>query len=175
MAKEAEPDRPLAFDILGRVRAVVCAFVLAGCIEPDLIPCPPPTNEQQCAPTWQPIEYPDTFMNVLSKTLVSYVAGSTDPPLAFTANMHTNQALSIRITATNGTTCLQWGYQITGSDDFSGPGCLSNSDPATFTTTHSGIVVLPGFHFTGTGSALVEYLEYGSDTPQFSKQVTWAP
>jgi hypothetical protein len=162
------------------VRAWWCWFALVGCVEPNLVPCPPPTNQDLCPPSWLPIEYPDADMNVLSKTTTVYVL-DTLMGQTFTADMHTNHALSIRITGTNGTTCGAWSFSPMDTGDFTVADCVDRTmpGPATFTTTRDGVVVLPNFRFGDLlmhpGSATIEYLEYGSDTPQFSKQVTWAP
>jgi hypothetical protein len=118
------------------------------------------------------IKYPSTAArpNVLAPSVTDYVMTTDVMDLAFAAEVPDSTALKIRIT---GDGSAIWGYmpnvsqwRVSGLDD--------QSWSQEFTAATTGSLDLGGFMFTGSGSATVDYFEYGSATPTRTKQITWS-
>jgi hypothetical protein len=118
------------------------------------------------------IKYPTTAgrPNVLAPSVTDYVMSTDVMDLAFAAEVPDSTALKIRIT---GDGSAIWGYmpnvsqwRVTGLDD--------QSWSQDFTAATTGSLDLGGFEFMGSGTAKIDYFEYGSTTPTRTKQITWS-
>ena len=172
---KSNPSRRVARITLELVASVLLVFVV-GCVGLDGAPCPcaedhscfEPTNT--CLPT---ISYP-TDGNRSNFLAQSHTIFRSDEQLGFVANLPPATELVVRITlAVDEGATDAWYFSALDSQDWQ----ISQWDggPQEFAADHDGLVDLDGFHFKGTGSAVVQYFEHGAATPTASKIVHWAP
>jgi hypothetical protein len=114
-----------------------------------------------------------TRPNVLDKEMRAYQSGQSDIGLGFRAVLPPSTQLTIRITQT-GSNDMPWAYAGGQGLDWAVT-LWDGTGVQEFTALRDGAVDLQLFLFHGTGSATLDYFEYGSETPTFSKDVTWAP
>ena len=67
-----------------------------------------------------------------------------------------------------------WTYNGISGVDWSITDFSETSGVQTFTAVGDGGKDLEAFNFLGSGAATVEYYEYGSETPSFTKDITWS-
>lgn len=114
-------------------------------------------------------------LNVLDQNLTEFRSGEPYIYYGFVAVLPPGTELTVRLTRTMGDLDVSWFFNGVRGLDWWFERQPDGSSVQEFTAAHDGEIDLELFSFDGTGAATIDYFEYGSATPTFSKNVTWAP
>jgi hypothetical protein len=123
------------------------------------------------------IEYPigGQRPNVLDPGLTRFDFNADSTQLDFAADVPDATELKIRMTNhTAADTASIWFYSGTSGVMWNVSQYDFNNGVQEFKAMRPGMDTLDSFMFGGTGSATVDYFEYGSATPTRTKEITWS-